>query len=326
MVINMKNEKAKKVNRILTIHSELLRNNIINKKDMAELFQVNQKTIQRDIDDMRAYFYNNKQSEVFKEITYIRSEKGYRLNSNGNILTKEATLAIIKILLESRAFSREELKHLIEAVLSQVSKEQRNHIKEMVGNEHFNYVALESSSPLLSKIWDLSEIIKTKEIIEIVYTRMDKKQVKRKIKPVAIIFSEYYFYLIAYFEDYDSPAVFRIDRIRKYKLIGEKFYIPYSQRFEDGEFRKRIQFMYPGKMIKISFEFTGPSVDAVLDRLPTAKIVKKIEEKYIIEAEVYGKGIVMWILSQGKWIKVISPKEIVDEIKLEIENMRKSYK
>ena len=187
-------------------------------------------------------------------------------------------------------------------------------------------MALESSSPLLSKIWDLSEIIKTKEIIEIVYTRMDKKQVKRKIKPVAIIFSEYYFYLIAYFEDYDSPAVFRIDRIRKYKLIGEKFYIPYSQRFEDGEFRKRIQFMYPGKMIKISFEFTGPSIDAVLDRLPTAKIVKKIEEKYIIEAEVYGKGIVMWILSQGKWIKVISPKEIVDEIILEIENMREIYK
>ena len=223
MVINMKNEKAKKVNRILTIHSELLKNNIINKKDMAELFQVNQKTIQRDIDDMRAYFYNNKQSEAFKEIIYIRSKKGYRLKNNGNILTKEATLAIIKILLESRAFSREELELLTEAVLSQVSTEQRNHIKEMVGNEHFNYVALESSSPLLSKIWDLSEIIKTKEIIEIVYTRMDKKQVKRKIKPVAIIFSEYYFYLIAYFEDYDSPAVFRIDRIRKYKLIGEKF-------------------------------------------------------------------------------------------------------
>ena len=64
------------------------------------------------------------------------------------------------------------------------------------------------------------------------------------------MFSEYYFYLIAWFADdsKDYPAVFRVDRISNVNCSEEKFKIPYSERFEEGEFRKRIQFMYGGKL------------------------------------------------------------------------------
>lgn len=53
------------------------------------------------------------------------------------------------------------------------------------------------------------------------------------------------------------------------------FFIPYSNRFEEGEFRKRIQFMYGGKLQNITFMYYGSDVDSVLDRLPTAKILEK---------------------------------------------------
>ena len=36
-------------------------------------------------------------------------------------------------------------------------------------------------------------------------------------------------------------VVYRLDRIKKLKLLDEKFHIPYSSRFDEGEFRKRIQ-------------------------------------------------------------------------------------
>ena len=39
------------------------------------------------------------------------------------------------------------------------------------------------------------------------------------------------------------PTIYRIDRIESYKVLPEKFRIPYTDRFEEGEFRKRIQFM-----------------------------------------------------------------------------------
>jgi hypothetical protein len=142
----------------------------------------------------------------------------------------------------------------------------------------------------------------------------DKEVVKRKLKPVAIMFSEYYFYLTAFIDDEnvregfdvinDSfPTIYRIDRIKSLSVLDERFYIPYSSRFEEGEFRKRIQFMYGGKLQKVKFKYLGNDVDAILDRLPTAKILNEDEGVYTISAEVFGKGIDMWVRSQGEAIK-----------------------
>ena len=83
--------------------------------------------------------------------------------------------------------------------------------------------------------------------------------------------------------------------------------------------------MWPGKLRTIRFEFSGPSVQAVLDKLPTAKIIERDGKKYLIEAEVYGDGIKMWLHSQGTWVKVIKPKDFVKEIKAEIQQMADLY-
>ena len=147
----------------------------------------------------------------------------------------------------------------------------------------------------------------------------------RKIRPVSIIFSEYYFYLIAYINDFESPTVFRIDRIKSFKKVKERFLIPESNRFEDGEFRKRIQFMFLGELIKLKFEFYGPKIEPVLDRLPTATILEQDFDKYVIEAEVYGKGIVMWLFSQSSSIKVLSPPSLVEEMKDELRRLSNMY-
>lgn len=80
---------------------------------------------------------------------------------------------------------------------------------------------------------------------------------------------------------------------------------PYRDRFEEGEFRKRIQFMYGGRLRSIRFIYKGSSVEAVLDRLPTAQIIAKRPEGYLISAEVFGDGIDMWIRSQGNMVEVV---------------------
>ena len=321
----MISERYIKVNRILTIYSKLVQGEIVNKRKMAELFNVNEKTIQRDIEDIRNYFVDNRERLGSKEIVYNRDKKGYRLDNRNEILTREDILVITKILLESRAFCKEELNHLTNSILGQVDIKQRKYIKDIIGNELLNYVPLKNSDLILSKIWELSELVRRKEVTQITYIKIDGVEVKRIIKPVSIIFSEYYFYLIAYFTDFDSPTVFRIDRISEYKSMGENFYITGSDRFEDGEFRKRVQFMYAGKLMKIKFEFTGSSIDAVLDRIPTAKIVGEFDDKFVLEAEVYGKGIIIWILSQGKDIKVIEPPKLVEEVIKEINSMKNNY-
>ena len=44
-----------------------------------------------------------------------------------------------------------------------------------------------------------------------------------------------------------------------------------------------------------------------------------------LEADMYGDGIKMWLLSQGAWVKVIAPDEFVTEMKNEIATLSKYY-
>ena len=135
------------------------------------------------------------------------------------------------------------------------------------------------------------------------------------------MFSEYYFYLTATLDNVDkkvfndpndiNPTIYRIDRIQNLKVSDERFRIPYADRFEEGEFRKRVQFMFGGSLRKVRFEYTGYSIEAVLDRLPTAVIEKEEMDfelnrmKYLVSAECYGNGIDMWLRSQGDYIELL---------------------
>ena len=139
----------------------------------------------------------------------------------------------------------------------------------------------------------------------------------RTLEPLAIMFSEYYFYLTAFIDDKkvredfnileDSfPTIYRMDRIHSLKISKEKFNIPYKDRFEEGEFRKRVQFMQNGPLQKVRFKYNGKSVEEVLDRIPTSRVLQENEDGAIIEAEVFGDGIKMWIRSQGELISEVS--------------------
>ena len=106
------------------------------------------------------------------------------------------------------------------------------------------------------------------------------------------------------------PTVYRIDRIKMFKVTDYHFKVPYEKRFEEGEFRKRVQFMYGGKLQKIKFYYKGHSAEAILDRLPTANVIGVDENGYLIAAEVFGKGLDIWLNSYGDLIQVLSRVEI----------------
>ena len=46
-------------------------------------------------------------------------------------------------------------------------------------------------------------------------------------------------------------------------------------------------------------------MEAILDRLPTAHIIRKDENGILITAEVFGDGVDMWIRSQGNMIEMV---------------------
>ena len=66
--------------------------------------------------------------------------------------------------------------------------------------------------------------------------------------------------------------------------------------------------MYGGKLKKVKFKYKGLDIDAILDRLPTAKVISENDGIYTVTAEVFGQGIDMWFRSQGENIEVIEEK------------------
>lgn len=310
-----------KIDRVLGIYSKLMGGYIVNKTEEAQKYGVNERSIQRDIDDIRNFFEMEVEySGIINSIIYDRIEKGYKLEQVYQLkLTNGEILAICKILLDSRALTKAEMSDVLSKLISCcVPKKNQKLVTDLISNEEFHYVEPKHKTEFLDTMWDLGQAIRNCRYIEIDYERTkDKAIVKRIVKPVAIMFSEYYFYLTAFIDDEkvkkdfdvinDSfPTIYRVDRIKHLKVLEEKFHIPYSSRFEEGEFRKRVQFMYGGKLQKVKFKYSGVDVDAILDRLPTAKVLDEVEGTYTISAEVFGKGIDMWLKSQGDNIKLIN--------------------
>lgn len=198
-------------------------------------------------------------------------------------------------------------------MIIQVVPNDREIVEGIIKSELFCYVPPRHKQKLLSKIWELSQSIFNHRVIRFKYTRKDGVKKEHQVKPVAIMFSEYYFYLIAFMADNlkNYPTVFRVDRMNNILELNKKFKVPYS--FSDGEFRKRVQFMYSGKLQEVIFRYTGLSIEAVLDRLPTA-VEKKLENdrEYIVKAEVYGDGIDMWLRSQGDKVEILE-RRLKDE-------------
>lgn len=310
-----------KIERILGIYTQLINGQIVNKVAEAHKYKVNERSIQRDIDDIRNYLELDAENTGYiNTITYDKAGKGYRMDQIYRLkLSNSETLALCKILLDSRAFTKEEMTDMLDRLVSCcVPKENQKAVKELIRNEEFHYVEPRHGIRFLNVMWDIGQAVRNCQYIEMEYGRIKGgKVVHRKVKPVAIMFSEYYFYLTAFIDDEEVrkdfdvindsfPTIYRIDRIRKLTVLDEKFHIPYSSKFEEGEFRKRVQFMYGGRLQKVKFRFYGENVEAVLDRLPTAQILSEEDGAYTIAAEVFGKGIEMWIRSQGELVEVIS--------------------
>lgn len=312
--MGMEDSKGDKIGRVLGIYTKLLDGKLVNKGEEALRYGVNERSIQRDIDDIRNFLEADTEHTGYPNtVVYDRLDKGYRIEQGSRLkLSNSEILALCKILLDSRAFPKDEMTKLLDRLVSCcIPYDSQKLVKELVRNEMFHYIELQHSTPFLDTMWDIAQAVHGCRYIEIEYGKIkDRAVVRRRIRPVAIMFSEYYFYLTAFIDDEEVrkgfdvlndsfPTIYRIDRIRKLKVLEEHFHIPYSSRFEEGEFRKRVQFMYGGRLQKVRFKYRGENVEAILDRLPTAKILSEEDGVYTISAEVFGKGIDMWLRSQG---------------------------
>ena len=299
----MQTDSMQKLNRTLGIYSRLMSGAVINKQEEADRYKVTLRSIQRDIEDIRNFLMEpDENGGVINTVVYDRAKNGYRLEQIYDIkLTNPEILTICKILLDSRTLTKAEMDRVLKKLIACcVPLESCKLVRNLISNE--------------------------KRLLKFCYQGVRASQLhKRVVEPAAIMNAGMYFYMVGFIKNIDdlehydnpddlNPTIYRIDRIGDLEVTNEHFTRPYKDRFQEGEFRKRIQFMFSGKLRKVKFKYKGYSLEAVEDRLPTAKVVgtvketvrDKEQEVFIIEAEVYGDGIDQWFRQQGDMVEVLS--------------------
>lgn len=314
--------------RVLEIFFRGLHGENISVQNLANEYGVSTKSISRSISELRNFLTDHRDLVGNTELQYSHRDKCYRLYMD-EFLTNKELFSLIEVLIGARAFSKMELLALVDKLKNLTTPEDRPKMSELIRKELYHYPEVNHDcESVQDHLWKLVNCITEKQEITVDYYRMDRKWVTHRLRPASVMFTDYYFYLIAFKTDAESekPYYFRVDRIKQITVHRKKVEPSCTYDFDEGLLRKRSLFMWPGELRTIRFEFCGPSVQAVLDKLPTARIIERLAgNKYLIEAEVYGDGIKMWLLSQGAWVKVIAPKDLVQELTDELDRILKSY-
>ena len=313
--------------RVLEIFFRGMRGEDLRVQQLADQYEVSTKSITRSINELKDFLADHRDLVGNTELQYSYGDKCYRLYVD-EFLTNKELFSLVEVMIGTRAFSKMELLALTEKLKRFTTPDDRSKLNELIRKELYHYSEVKHDcESVQDNLWKLVNCITEHREISIDYYRTDRTFVTHRLRPASIMFADHYFYLIAFKTDDQNktPLYFRIDRIKYITEHRKKFSTDEAPEFDEGLLRQRSLFMWPGKLRTIRFEYTGPSVQAVLDKLPTAKVIERNGSKYLLEAEVYGDGIKMWLLSQGPWIKVVSPKEFVEELRAEIKGLMDLY-
>ena len=245
--------------RTLEIFYTLIRGEFLSNRKIADRYGVSTRTVSRDIGRIQNFFYEHRDIMNNAEIVYSHKDKAYILKSD-EFLKNSELFALVKVILGARCFSKEDTLTLIKKIKQFTTPNDRNLLESIIKKEVFHYKEVRSDcDSVIDNLWRIVQCIEQRRCISIRYIKMDRTEIIRKLHPSAVMFSEYYFYLIAYEPD-GEPAkakYYRIDRIRSIVEHREKYVLDKSNNFDEGELREKNQFMFPGDLVQITFEFSG---------------------------------------------------------------------
>jgi predicted DNA-binding transcriptional regulator YafY len=237
---------------------------------------------------------------------------------------------LIDAVVSARFITKEETKQLIRKIKKLTSKPQA----KMLQNEILIDSSVKSESHLVRvAINDLHHAIAERRIVTFQYGRydLDKEFVLShggddyRVKPLALTWTNDFYYLIAYFFKAEEIRHYRIDRLRNVQLTEETF--PYDP-FDVTKYVQSTFHMFAGSEEWIKVKFQNHLINVMIDKFGKDVSIQKVDNDHFVlttKARL-SSGLVSWLLNWGGQAEVLSPASLVDTIKEEIKRMQKIYK
>lgn len=298
------------VDRLFQIVYMLMEKPQMTAKELAEVFEVSERTIYRDVDKLTLagipiYTNQGKNGGISILPDYVL---------NKTVLTKDEKDRIL-----------ESLNALNEVIFAK-DRESMSRLQAFLGEQHQDWIEIafsswgnsEEEASVFAKIKDA---ILGHHFMKIMYSGNQGALVERKVKPLKLCFKDQAWYLYAYCCLREDYRFFKLKRISKLTVL--------DTHFEPEKV---------GKVLAQSSRDYAQNVNTVRATLEISQDMafRAYEELTNLTMTDHGtlvctmdvtdvNWLVSYILSYGSHIRVLEPSEIKERVMQEIEKMRKMY-
>ena len=183
---------------------------------------------------------------------------------------------------------------------------------------------------------EIVRAISKKKKIEFKYFDYDAnhKKVYRKdgnkyiMNPYSTVLSDDNYYLLGYNDKHKNIMHFRVDRMDNVRMLEDDIVpLDNNNEFDVTKHKREVFGMFTGSEESVRFVVHKSLLDVIFDRFGSdVKLIKYDEENYMFTADVQVSPIFIgWCCAFGKKVKVVSPANVVEQVKEYVKNIYEQY-
>jgi len=298
-----------RVERMLAIVIILLNRRKVTAKELAGHFEVNIRTIYRDI---KAINMAN-----IPVISNQGVDGGYELVDNFKLNKQHFSSKDMKSILSAlkgvnTAVNDLELSIILEKIESLIPKKEKEKIRKSKYIV-FDMTKWDNSKNNQKNMEVLYDMIKSSKLVEILYSDSKGKSSVRIIEPMTVVLKGFAWYLFAYCREKSDFRMFKLSRIKKLSPLDLSF-----ERKEKEYNEVDFQWKAP-KLEKVVLKFDNKIEFLVKDYFKRGNFSTDSDGFIVLTIDMpIDNWISGMILSYGDNVEVIEPKYLRDEIKEKI--------
>lgn len=245
---------------------------------------------------------------------------------------------LIDSVLSNRNICKSHTKDLIDKLVREGGKYFKNYAKHVVNLDDWQK---DENCDYFYNIELLCEAIDNKVQVEFIYNSFgtDKRLHARKsekslVNPYQLFLKNEHYYLACNYDKYDNIAYCRIDKISNLSVTQTPIkslssICGYENGINLGKLNNRLPFLYEDEPTRIEFVTANGAenmVDFVLDKFGRDVQITELADgniKFSLMASP--RAVRFWILQFGKYVKLLSPQSLVEQIKDDVNEMKKLY-
>lgn len=170
---------------------------------------------------------------------------------------------------------------------------------------------------------------------ELDYSGMEKIVKREKVKaggyvasPWALCWDDENYYLIAYDSSSNSIKHYRVDKMDKIRLLdeprdgGKTF-----EEFDLAGYSKGVFSMFGGTKTNVRLSVDNDCVGVIADRFgKDIYVTKESDSTFSVSVDVMtSKQFYAWVFGLGGKVRIVAPKNVVDEFKSQFESVKNSF-